>query len=102
VVRRSLITGVVYIVAIECVLANIDFIARSATVVYYVRILLLRWLDLPGEVVTRFQRDWRIDLAIVPSAGDCVQRLLVFGGVMILLAAVWFARKEFRVKTPEG
>jgi ABC-2 type transport system permease protein len=100
--RRSLITGVVYIVAIEGVLANIDFIARSATMVYYVRILLLRWLDLPAEVVTRFQRNWRIDLETVPSAGDCVQRVLVFSVVMILLAAVWFSRREFRVKTSEG
>jgi ABC-2 type transport system permease protein len=100
--RRSLVAGVAYIVAIEGVLANIDFVARSATMVYYVRILLLRWLDLPADVVSRFQREWRLSLDAAPSAGDSVQRVLLFAAVLTALAAVWFARREFRVKTPEG
>lgn len=100
--RRSLIAGVMYIVFVEGALANIDFVARSATVVYYVRILFLRWLDLPEQVSQRFQRQWSMDLALVPSSQTCVTRLLVFAFVITALTALWFARREFRVKTPEG
>jgi ABC-2 type transport system permease protein len=101
--RRSLIAGVVYIAAVEGVLANLDFVLRSLTVVYYVRILFLRWLDLPARVLQRCQRDWGLeDLTKVPSARECVYKLLGFGLAVTALTALWFARREFRVKTPEG
>jgi len=100
--RRSLIGGVIYIVAIECILANINFVARSLTVVYYVRILLLRWLDWPADILRRFQRDWSIDLEAAPTAEQCVQRLVLSSVLLALLTALWFARREFRLKTPEG
>ena len=102
VTRRSLIAGVAYIVAIEGVLANIDFVGRTLTVVYYVRTLIVRWLDLPERSLNRLLRDWSLNLEKVPSAADCAYTLLGFGLVVTLLTALWFARSEFRVKTPEG
>jgi ABC-2 type transport system permease protein len=100
--RRSLVAGVAYIAVIEGVLANIDFVARRLTVVYYVRTLLLRWLDPPAELLRRWQREWGLDPEKLPTAQECVLTLLGFGVAMTALTAVWFARREFRVKTPEG
>lgn len=100
--RRSLIAGVVYIVLIEGFLASLDFILRSLTVVYYVRILSLRWLDLPADLLQRFRSDWSIDLDLVPTASECVARSVLFGLLGAALTALWFARREFHVKTPEA
>ena len=100
--RRSLITGVAYIVAIEGVLGNLDFVARKLTVVYYVRTLFVRWLDLPGTILQHGLREWHVDLEKAPSAEKCLVTLLGFGVAVTALTAVWFARREFRVKTPEG
>ena len=47
----TLLGGIAYIVAIEGFIANADFVGRTLTVVYYVRALVLRWLDLPPELV---------------------------------------------------
>jgi ABC-2 type transport system permease protein len=99
--RRSLLAGIAYIVAVEGVLANLDFVGRTLTVVYYVRALTLRWAGLPEALTRRFQRDWGMaDLDKLPSAGDCALTLLGFGVALTILAALWFARSEFRVKTP--
>ncbi len=100
--RRSLIAGIIYIVAVEGVLGNLDFMARTLTVVYYVRILFLRWLDLPEQTLRRWQQEWGLDLEKVPSAPECVRTLLVAGLAITALTALAFARREFRVKTPEG
>jgi hypothetical protein len=98
--RRSLVAGVAYIVAVEGVLASLDFVARKLTVVYYVRSLFLRWLEPTDELLRRWQRDWGMDLATVPSARECVLSIGLFGAAVTLLTAVWFARREFRLKTP--
>jgi ABC-2 type transport system permease protein len=99
--RRSLIAGIAYIVSVEGVIANQEFAGRLLTVVYYVRTLALRWLDLPAEQFRRCQEAWDMeDLAKLPSAGDCVLVLLGAGAVLSVLTALWFARTEFRVKTP--
>jgi ABC-2 type transport system permease protein len=99
--RRSLIAGIAYIVAIEGVLANLDFVGRALTVVYYVRTLTLRWLDLPPEQLRRCQEVWGMaDPERLPSSGQCVLTLLGFGAAVSVLSALWFARTEFRVKTP--
>jgi ABC-2 type transport system permease protein len=100
--RWSLIAGVVYIVAFEGVLANLEFVVRSLTVVYYVRILVLRWLGLSAEDLRHWQGDWELDLTTVPDAGTCALTLVGFGMAVTALAALWFARREFRMKTPEG
>jgi ABC-2 type transport system permease protein len=99
--RRSLIAGIAYIVAIEGIIANQDFTGRVLTVVYYVRTLVLRWLDPPDELSRVCQRTWNMDdLAKLPSSGDCVLVLLGFGVALSVFSALWFARSEFRVKTP--
>jgi ABC-2 type transport system permease protein len=94
-IRRSLVLGVGYIVVFEGVLANIDFVVRHLTVMYYVRTLSVRWLDLPGA-------DWSIDPATAPSAMTCLLTLFGIGAVLALLGSWLFSIREFRVKTPDG
>lgn len=101
VTRRSLIAGVAYIVAFEGVLANINFVGRSLTLVYYVRTLVLRWLELPADLSRQCQANWGMaELEKLPSAGACVLTVAGFGLAVSVVAALWFARSEFRVKTP--
>jgi ABC-2 type transport system permease protein len=93
--RRSLVLGVGYIVVFEGVLANIDFVVRHATVMYYIRTLSIRWLGLSGS-------DWTIDTATAPDATTCLLVLSGIGVVFTLLGSWLFSVREFRVKTPEG
>ncbi|HZU36504.1 MAG TPA: ABC transporter permease subunit [Gemmataceae bacterium] len=94
--RRALLIGLGYIVAIEGLLASFESVLRRLTVMYYFRVLSLRWLEPPDSKV------WSIDLTTAPSAGECVQRLLGASVVLTLLGAVLMMRREFRMKTPEG
>jgi ABC-2 type transport system permease protein len=100
--RRSLLGGVVYIVAVEGILANIDFLVRRLTVIYHSRVLVLRWLDLPARTMEEWRNDWEIDLARAPEIGSCVWTLLGAAAVIALLSAWRFSRREFPQKTPEG
>lgn len=95
-VRRSLLIGVGYIVLFEGFLASLDTVARRLTIMYYFRVLVLRWLD-PAE-----GKDWLIDLATAPAATTCVLTLLGVGFVFGTAAAILFTTREFRMKTPEG
>lgn len=95
VTRRALVVGVLYIVLLEGVVANIDFMIRHATVMYYVRTLCIRWLDLPVS-------DWSINLDKAPSATTCLLALTGAAGLLAVLGACLFSVLEFRVKTPEG
>ena len=99
--RRALIAGIAYIVAVEGIIANADFAGRALTVVFYVRTLILRWLDLAPEQLRRCQEAWGMAaMDQLPSSAECVWTLLSAGIALGLLSAVWFARAEFRVKTP--
>lgn len=99
--RRSLAAGVGYIILVEGFLANMDFVGRTATVAFQVRTMALRVMDWPQELMRRYQQSWGMtDLAELPTASACATTLLVFGVVVTVLTAVWFARTEFRVKTP--
>lgn len=100
--RRTLIAGVIYIVVVEGLLANLQFMVRSLTVVYYVRVLAIRWLDLPQQILDRWQNDWGLSLDQIPEGNSCVLKLLGFGLAISVLAALGFSRREFRMKTPEG
>ena len=100
--RRTLIAGVIYIVVVEGLLANLRFMVRSLTVVYYVRVLAIRWLDLPQQIFDRWQKDWGLSLDQIPDGNSCVLKLLGFGVAITLVAALGFSRREFRMKTPEG
>ena len=93
--RRSLVLGVLYIIVFEGVVANIDFMIRHVTVMYYARTLCVRWLNLRVG-------DWAIDPATAPSATTCLLTLIGTGSVLALLGAWLFSVREFRVKTPEG
>jgi ABC-2 type transport system permease protein len=94
-VRRSLVVGMGYIVVFEGALANIDFVMRKGTVMYYLRVLSVRWLDLAGA-------DWSIDPATAPTAMTCLLTQVGIGLGCALLGSVVFSLREFRVKTPEG
>jgi hypothetical protein len=43
-----------------------------------------------------------MDLATIPSAEKCVATVGVCATIITLLTAFYFARQEFRVKTPGG
>jgi ABC-2 type transport system permease protein len=102
-VRRSLVVGIAYIVLLEGVLANIDFMARRLTVVYYFRVLVLRWVHIRWAAVSEGGVDeWSIDLSQAPSAATCIEVLIAVSLVTTILAALIFTNREFRLKTPEG
>jgi ABC-2 type transport system permease protein len=100
--RRTLIAGVLYIVVFEGLLANLQFMIRSLTVVYYIRVLAVRWLDLPEQILNRWRSDWGLDLNRIPDGGTCVLILLGSALAITVLAALQFSRREFRMKTSEG
>jgi len=93
--RRSLLVGVLYIFVFEGLLANMDFVARRLTVMYYFRVLEERWLAL-------FPSNMNLDLNKSPSGATCVAILLIASLVLTAIAAVAFTTREFRLKTPEG
>ena len=47
-------------------------------------------------------RNWSINLATAPDARTCVLTLLGVGVASAIIAAILFAGREFRMKTPEG
>jgi ABC-2 type transport system permease protein len=101
--RWPLIAGITYIVAIEAVLANIEFVGRKLTVVYYVRTLALRQLGLPREQLARCKEDWGMsEMDLLPSTIESLLTLIGVGTGVAILTSFWFARREFRVKTPSG
>lgn len=95
IVKRSLVIGVAYIILFEGVFANIDFVVRKATVMWYVRVLAERWLGL--HVPT-----WNIDLDLAPGGAASLLTLIVASVVATAIAGVIVSVREFRVKTPEG
>src|SRR5262249_20752516 len=97
-IKRTLVVGMLYIIILEGVVANIPFVVRQLPVMYYSRVLAMRWLALSGET----EKAWNIDLETATSASDCVWTLGGFIVVSTLVAAFLFTHREFRVKTPEG
>ena len=95
--RRSLVVGVGYIVLFEGLLASLDTVARRMTVMYYFRILTLRWLG-----SSQGKQDWSIDLTTAPQSPTCVWIVLSAGLILALAGAIVFAVREYRMKTPEG
>lgn len=93
--RRTLIVGIAYIILFEIILGNIEFVIRQLTVIFYYRVLVLRWVGFDVD-------EWDIDLLEAPSIAACFYTLIGVSVLAALLGARVFARKEFRVKTPEG
>jgi ABC-2 type transport system permease protein len=98
--RKSLPVGVIYIIFIEGYLSAIPFIIRRGLVVFYERVLMLHWLDLPRA--RDAAEGWKIDRADMPGAAECVVILLGIGVVAAMVGALVFTLREFRVKTPEA
>lgn len=94
--KRSLLLGLVYIIAFEGVMANVEFMARKLTVMYYFRALVERWLALPDSV------EWKLGLQESQTTAGFVWTLLIASGVLIVMGMVKTALTEFRMKTPEG
>src|SRR5208282_5178751 len=94
--RRALLIGVVYIIFFEGLLASFDTIARRMTVMYYFRVLVLRWLDPVSGAV------WSFNMKTAPGTSACVWILLGAGAAMTIVGSLIFAGSEFRMKTPEG
>src|SRR5262249_50154082 len=94
--RRALIAGLAYIVVFEGLLATFESVVRRLTVMYYFRVLALRWLNPPQS------KEWSLGLAVAPSAHECVWTLLGASAVLVLLGAAKMMSAEFRMKTPEG
>ncbi len=94
--RRVLVIGLGYIIGFEGLLASFETVIRRLTVMYYFRVLSLRWLNPPNG------RQWSIELATAPDSRACVLTLLGVSAVFALLGAVLMMRQEFRMKTPEG
>jgi ABC-2 type transport system permease protein len=95
VVRWVLPLGVAYIAVFEGVFANIDFVVRRLTVLWYVRILAERWLGLHVE-------SWSINLDEAPSGPEALGTLLAAALVLAVASAWLFGSREIRMKTPEG
>jgi ABC-2 type transport system permease protein len=93
--RHTLVAGLAYIILLEGLLANLDMDARMLTVIYYFRTLSERWFDVHVP-------NWSIHLDKAPAAGTCVLVLLSVSVVAAAAAALRFATREFRMKTPEG
>jgi ABC-2 type transport system permease protein len=94
-VRRTLLFGVPYIVVLEGVFANIEFVIRHVTIMYQSRVLAIRWIGLEAE-------DWNIDLDLAPSLAWSALNLAIATAALALFGALSFARREYRVKTPEA
>ncbi len=94
--RRSVLLGIGYIILLEGVVANIDFVIRKATVMYYYRVLCERWIEL-GQA-----DKVNIDLLTAPGLRESVLTLLGASTAAIVLAVLVMGSREFRVKTPEG
>ena len=94
--RKAIILGIGYIILLEFWVANIPFVIRKGTVMYYYRVLSERWVEL-GHA-----RDFAIDLETAESLRACVWTLLIAAAACALLATLLMGSREFRVKTPEG
>lgn len=100
--KKTLIIGAGYILLFEGVLANIPFVIREYTIMYYTRVQWLRTLAWPDRVLQDVKRTWAIDLETAPSVNGAVATLLVITAIFLLLACYLMVTREFRVKTPEG
>jgi ABC-2 type transport system permease protein len=110
--KRTLMVGIVYIVAIEGVLANLPFGIRLVTVIYYARIIAFRSLDFViegprGDRKNIAAEAWQLNLdkdpklLEHPELSTSITILVVASLVCALLAAFMCSRREFYVKTPE-
>lgn len=95
---RGALLGVVYLLAFEQVFANINFVARQATVLYHFRSLAMQWLDLKASA----SAPWSMEAADLPAPWRSVSILAGIGIASIALGAFLFRLREFRMKGAGG
>lgn len=101
--RRAILLGIGYIILIEVVVANIDFVIRKATVMYYFRVLCERWMPIADIWKASDQPfTYNIDFATAPSLRACLMTVTIASVVFVASACYLMNVREFRVKTPEG
>ena len=110
--KRALVAGILYAAVVEGLLANLPFGLRFVTVIYYSRMIAYRAMDFTVQSRGRsediaadaWQLDVRADpgLTAHPSLQTCALVLGVATLGFALLGALYCARREFHVKTPEG
>jgi ABC-2 type transport system permease protein len=110
--KRSLVVGMVYMVVVEGLLANLPLSLRMGTVIYYSRIIAYRTLDF----VAVWPHDRKVDVAAAawffdttkdpqlsehPQLSTCIVVLVVTSLACTAIAACLCSQREFHVKTPE-
>jgi ABC-2 type transport system permease protein len=110
--RWALILGFLYGVLVEGVLANLPFVIRLGTVIYYSRLIAYRSMeftmterarqvDMAGEA-WQLGTDTDPHLLEHPTLATCLAVLLVVSLGCTLWGAYICSRREFHVKTPES
>src|SRR5262249_3834547 len=92
----SMVMGLMYIIAVEGLLATFPTVLRRLTVMFHFRVLTMHWLN-PAD-----GKSWGLDLDTAPSAQACVLTILGVGAAFALLSAVITMRRGFRGKRPGG
>jgi len=95
VTRYATTIGVVQIILLENLLVGFDFLLRQATIIYHVRALTMRWLEITPA-------NWNMTLDTLPEASFSLEVLLGVILVSTAAAMILVKTREFRVKTPEG
>ncbi|MGD0465058.1 MAG: ABC transporter permease, partial [Tepidisphaeraceae bacterium] len=109
--RRVLIAGIIYIVIVEGLFANLAFGIRLITVIYYLRIIAYRTLPFivptPSGPTDFAANAWQLDISNDPKLLEHPQLphclIVLLGGSLAcsILAMVLCSRREFHVKTVE-
>ena len=110
--KRVLVVGIIYMVVVEGVLANLPFGIRLVTVIYYSRMIAYRSMEFiitnpSGQPQNMAADAWQLDLRRDPDLlehpelSTCLLVLLVGSLVCTILAALLCTQREFHVKTPE-
>jgi ABC-2 type transport system permease protein len=111
--KRVLIAGIVYIVVVEGLLANLPFGIRLLTVIYYTRVIAYRTMQFFVDMPDGRQEDvaaaaWQLSMQSAdpnligdPQIPTAVTTLFAASVVCTAIAAFMCARREFYVKTPE-
>jgi ABC-2 type transport system permease protein len=109
--KRILIGGIMYIVVVEGLLANLAFGIRLVTVIYYARLIAYRVLPFnlttPAGTENLSADAWQLDLINDPQLLEhptlqtCLMVLIAASLILVTVGAVICSGREFHVKTPE-
>lgn len=110
--KRILVYGIIYIVVVEGLLANLPFGIRLVTVIYYARLIAYRTLNFEAVMPNGQTEDlaaaaWQLDVRNDPELlehplfSTCVMVLIIASLVCTVVAAWICTWREFHVKTPE-